>query len=103
MGYCAMATTRRLAAILAADVAGCPRLMRTDEGTHEWLKAHPRQPHPKIKKHNCRTVENTGDGLLTELPSVVEATRCAVEMRRAIHEQNTGVKGLWARGEWAQD
>ena len=58
---------------------------------------------PKIKKHNCRTVENTGDGLLTELPSVVEATRCAVEMRRAIHEQNTGVKGLWARGEWAQD
>ena len=74
-----------------------------DEGTHEWLKAHPRQPHPKIKKHNCRTVENTGDGLLTELPSVVEATRCAIEMRRAIHKQNTGVKGLWARGEWAQD
>jgi adenylate cyclase len=37
---------------------------------------------PKIKKHNCRTVENTGAGLLTELPSVVEATRCAVEMRR---------------------
>jgi len=99
-----MATTRRLAAILAADVAGYSRLIGADdEGTHEWLKAHPRQPHPKIKKHNCRTVENTGDGLLTELPSVVEATRCAVEMRRAIHEQNTGVKGLWARGEWAQD
>ena len=58
---------------------------------------------PKIKKHNCRTVEITGDGLLTELPSVVEATRCAIEMRRAIHKQNTGVKGLWARGEWAQD
>ena len=87
-----MATTRRLAAILAADVAGCPRLMRADEGTHERLKAHLRELlDPKINEHDCRTVEkSTGDGLLAELPGVVEAARCAVEMRRAIHEQNTG-------------
>ena len=97
--------TRRLAAILAADVAGYSRLLGADddEGTHEWLKAHPREPRSEDQKAHCRTVENTGDGLLTELPSVVEATRCAIEMRRAIHKQNTGVKGLWARGEWAQD
>ena len=104
MGYCAMATTRRLAAILAADVAGYSRLMEpTTRARTNGSRRIPVSLDPKIKKHNCRTVENTGDGLLTELPSVVEATRCAVEMRRAIHEQNTGVKGLWARGEWAQD
>jgi adenylate cyclase len=83
-----MATTRRLAAILAADVAGYSRLMGADEGTDERLKAHVRELlDPKIKEHHCRTVENTGDGLLAELPSVVEAARCAVEMRRVIHEK----------------
>ena len=73
------ATTRRLAAILAADVAGYSRLMGVDEdGTHERLKAHLRQlVEPKIEEHQGRVVKNTGDGLLAEFPSVVDAVRCA--------------------------
>jgi class 3 adenylate cyclase len=61
-----MASTRRLAAILAADVAGYSRLMGADEeGTHERLKAHLRQlVEPKISEHKGRIVKNTGDGLL---------------------------------------
>ena len=95
-----MATTRRLAAILAPDVAGYSQLMGADEGTHERLKAHLRELlDPKIKEHHCRPVENTGDGMLTELPSVVEAARCAVEIRRVIYGRNTDVKALWARGD----
>jgi adenylate cyclase len=75
---------RRLAAILAADVAGYSRLMGADEeGTHERLKAHLRElVDPKIKEHRGRTVKNTGDGLLAEFPSVVEAVRCASELQR---------------------
>jgi adenylate cyclase len=78
-----MATTRRLAAILAADVAGYSRLMGADEeGTHERLKAHLRElVDPKIKERHGRTVKNTGDGLLAEFPSVVDAVRCAVEVQ----------------------
>src|SRR6266436_3095908 len=74
---------RRLAAILAADVAGYSRLMGADEeGTHERLKAHFRElVDPKIKEHHGRTVKNTGDGLLAEFPSVVDAVRCAVEVQ----------------------
>jgi class 3 adenylate cyclase len=87
-----MATTRRVAAILAADVAGYSRLMGADEGTDEPLKAH-------LKEHHYRIVENTGDGLLPKLPSVVEAARCAAEMRRVIYEQITDVDALWARGD----
>ena len=81
-----MATTRRLAAILAADVAGYSRLMGADEeGTHQRLKAHLGEfVDPQIKEHPCRTVKNTGDGLLAEFLSVVDAARCAVERRRAI-------------------
>ena len=75
MVTCAMATTRRLAAIPAPDVAGYSRLMGADEGTHKRLKAHLRELlDPKIKEHHC-TVENTGDGLLAQLPTVVEAAR----------------------------
>jgi hypothetical protein len=61
---------RRLAAILAADVAGYSRLMGADEeGTHERLKAHLRElVDPKIKEHRGRTVKNTGDGLLRAEP-----------------------------------
>ena len=75
---------RRLAAILAADVAGDSRLMGADEeGTHERLKAHLRElVDPKIKEHRGRTVKNTGDGLLAEFPSVVEALRCAADRLR---------------------
>ena len=70
---------RRLAAILAADVAGYSRLMSADEeGTHERLKAHFRQLiDPKVREHRGRIVKNTGDGMLAEFPSVVEAVRCA--------------------------
>jgi TolB-like protein/class 3 adenylate cyclase len=81
-----MASTRRLAAILAADVAGYSRLMGADEeGTHERLKAHFGQlVEPKIKEHRGRIVKNTGDGLLAEFASVVDAVRCAVEMQRGM-------------------
>src|SRR5215831_10828394 len=81
-----MATTRRLAAILAADVAGYSWLMGADEeGTHERLKAHLRElVDPKIREHHGRIVKNTGDGLLAEFPSVVDAVRCAVEMQRGM-------------------
>ena len=81
-----MASTRRLAAILAADVAGYSRLMAEDEeGTLERLKAHRRQLiDPKIKEHRGRIVKTTGDGLLAEFPSVVDAVRCAAEVQRGM-------------------
>jgi TolB-like protein/class 3 adenylate cyclase len=84
-------TTRRLTAILAADVAGYSRLMGADEeGTHERLKAHLRElVDPKIAKHRGRIVKNTGDGFLAEFPSVVDAVRCAVEVQRGMIERNT--------------
>src|SRR6266566_8727356 len=81
-----MDSTRRLAAILAADVAGYSRLMGVDEeGTHERLKTHLRDlVDPKIKEHRGRIVKNTGDGMLVEFPSVVDAVRCATEIQRAM-------------------
>ena len=74
-----MTATRRLAAILAADVAGYSRLMgANEEGTHERLTAHFRElVNPKIAEHRGRIVKNTGDGFLAEFPSVVDAVRCA--------------------------
>jgi adenylate cyclase len=88
-----MATTRRLAAILAADVAGYSRLMGADEeGTHERLKAHLAEVvEPKIAAHRGRVVKNTGDGFLAEFASVVDAVRCAVEMQRGMAVRNTGI------------
>jgi class 3 adenylate cyclase len=85
-----MASTRRLAAILAADVAGYSRLMGADEeGTHERLRRHLRDlVDPKIKEHRGRIVKNTGDGMLAEFSSVVDAVRCAVEMQRAMADRN---------------
>src|SRR5215468_2249873 len=84
---------RRLAAILAADVAGYSRLMGADEeGTLERLKAHRRElVDPKIKEHRGRIVKTTGDGLLAESPSVVDAVRCAVEVQRAMVDRNADV------------
>jgi len=81
-----MASTRRLAAILAADVAGYSRLMGVDEeGTLERLKAHRRELiDPKIAEHHGRIVKTTGDGLLAEFASVVDATRCAAEVQRGM-------------------
>src|SRR6266850_6984607 len=84
---------RRLAAILAADVAGYSRLMGADEeGTHERLRAHLRElVDPKIREHHGRIVKNTGDGLLAEFPSVVDAVRCAVETRRGMIDREPDV------------
>src|SRR5215469_9098066 len=74
-----MLAVRRLAAILAADVAGYSRLMGEDEeGTHERLQVHIRElVNPKIKDHRGRIVKNTGDGFLAEFASVIDALRCA--------------------------
>ena len=85
-----MPPVRRLTAILAADVAGYSRLMGTDEeGTHERLKAHlGHLVEPKIKEHRGHTVKNTGDGLLAEFSSVVDAVRCAVEVQRGMADRN---------------
>ena len=84
---------RRLAAILAADVAGFSRLMGADEeGTLQALKRHRRQLFdPKIKEHRGRIVKTTGDGMLVEFPSVVDAVRCAVEVQRAMLDRNTEI------------
>jgi TolB-like protein/class 3 adenylate cyclase len=84
---------RRLAAILAADVAGYTRLMRADEeGTLRRLKAHRRELiDPKITEYRGRIVKTTGDGILVEFVSVVDAVRCAVDIQRGMQERNIGV------------
>jgi adenylate cyclase len=81
---------RRLAAILAADVAGYCRLMGTDEeGTLARLKAIRADViDPKIAEHHGRIVKTTGDGLLVEFASVVDALRCAAEVQAAMAERN---------------
>ena len=88
-----MTAARRLAAILAADVAGYSRLMgRDEEGTHERLKAHLQElVNPKIGEHRGRIVKNTGDGFLVEFASVVDAVRCAVEIQRGMPEREAVV------------
>src|SRR5262244_3147317 len=96
VGSTALATERverRLAAILAADVAGYSRLMGADEeGTHERLKAHFRElVDPKIKEHRGRIVKNTGDGFLAEFASVVDAVRCATEIQRGMIDRDREV------------
>jgi len=85
-----MSQTRRLAAILAADVAGYSRLMGADEeGTHERLKGHLRElVNPNITEHRGRIVKNTGDGFLAEFASVVDAVRCAIEVQGGMAERN---------------
>jgi len=85
-----MSQTRRLAAILAADVAGYSRLMgANEEGTLEQLKALRRElVDPKIAEHHGRIVKTTGDGVLVEFASVVDAVRCAVEVQQAMPERN---------------
>jgi class 3 adenylate cyclase/TolB-like protein len=84
---------RRLAAILAADVAGYSRLMGADEeGTLERLKRVRRELiDPKMKEHRGRIVKTTGDGMLVEFPSVVDAVRCAVEVQRTMIDRNVEV------------
>ena len=81
---------RRLAAILAADVAGYSRQMEADEeGTLAALRAIRRElGDPKIAEHRGRIVKTTGDGMLVEFASVVDAVRCAVELQREMIARN---------------
>src|SRR5215468_4144995 len=90
-------TTRRLTTILAADVAGYSRLMGADEeGTHRRLRAHFAElVEPKIREHNGRTVKNTGDGLLAEFASVVDAVRCAAEVQRGMIDREAAEPEDW--------
>src|SRR6266705_2659407 len=85
---------RRLAAILAADVVGYSRLMgANEEGTLAELKRHRRELFdPKISEHRGRIVKTTGDGMLVEFVSVVDAVRCAVEVQREMATRNAGVQ-----------
>jgi adenylate cyclase len=84
---------RRLAAILAGDVAGYSRLMGLDEeGTLASLKGHRRAVvDPKIAEHRGRIVKTTGDGILVEFASIVDAVRCAVDIQRQMAERNLQV------------
>jgi adenylate cyclase len=84
---------RRLAAILAADVAGYSRLMTADEeGTHFRLLTHRREViEPKVREHRGRVVKYTGDGALAEFSSVIEAVRCALEVQQLMLARNAGV------------
>ena len=84
---------RRLAAIVSADVVGYSLLMgRDDSATLAGLKAHRQELiDPKIAEYGGRIVKTTGDGLLLEFPSVVDAVRCAVDVQRGMAERNAGV------------
>jgi len=84
---------RRLAAILAADIAGYSRLIGADEGgTLERLRALRRELlDPKIAEHRGRLVKTTGDGVPVEFGSVVDALRCAVEVQREMAGRNAAV------------
>jgi class 3 adenylate cyclase len=83
---------RRLAAILAADVVGYSRLMGLDEaGTARILREHRAALDALVAKHGGRIVKTTGDGLLIEFPSVVDAVECAVAMQALMAERNEGV------------
>jgi adenylate cyclase len=84
---------RRLAAVLAADVAGYSRLMgRDEERTHEQLRTFRKTlVDPEIAVHRGRIVKNTGDGMLVEFASAVDAARCAVDIQRAIAKANADV------------
>src|SRR4051812_16401381 len=86
---------RRLAAIMAADVGGYSRLMGADEvGTLNSLKSHRRElVDPAIAEHRGRIVKTTGDGMLVEFASVVDAVSCAVHIQRAMVRRNAAVPG----------
>ena len=81
---------RRLAAILAVDIAGYSRLMgANEEGTLRQLKEHRKELiDPKITEHRGRIVKTSGDGMLVEFVSVVDAVRCAVDVQRGMIERN---------------
>src|ERR1700692_122709 len=83
---------RRLAAIVAADVAGYSRLMGLDEvGTARTLREHRKVTDALVAKHGGRLVKSTGDGVLLEFPSVVDAVECAVAVQKVMTERNEGL------------
>src|ERR1700751_4421033 len=83
---------RRLAAIVAADVAGYSRLMGLDEvGTARTLREHRKVTDALVAKHGGRLVKTTGDGVLLEFPSVVDAVECAVAVQAVMAERSQGI------------
>ena len=83
---------RRLAAILAADVAGYSRLMGEDEAaTVRELKAHQAAVLPLVARYGGRVIDTAGDGILAEFPSVINATECAIEIQTVMASRNEGV------------
>src|SRR4051794_6696947 len=83
---------RRLAAIVAADVAGYSRLMGLDEvGTAHTFREHRKVTDALVAKHGGRLVKSTGDGVLLEFPSVIDAVECAVAVQAVMAERNEGV------------
>src|SRR6476646_9658677 len=83
---------RRLAAIVAADVAGYSRLMGLDEvGTARTLREHRAITDALVAKHGGRLVKSTGDGVLLEFPSVVDAVECAVAVQAVMAQRNEGI------------
>jgi TolB-like protein/class 3 adenylate cyclase len=83
---------RRLAAIVAADVAGYSRLMGLDEvGTARTLREHRKVTDAVVAKHGGRLVKTTGDGMLLEFPSVVDAVECAVAVQAVMAQRNEGI------------
>jgi len=83
---------RRLAAIVAADVAGYSRLMGLDEvGTARTLREHRAVSDPLVAKHGGRIVKTIGDGILLEFPSVVDAVECTVAVQVMMAERNGSV------------
>ena len=88
-----MTATRRLAAILAVDVAGYSRLIGADEeGTLNQLRSiRTDMIDPKISEHRGRMVKTTGDGLLVEFASVIDALRCATEIQNGMAERNAEI------------
>jgi len=95
-----MPAIRRLAAILAADVAGYSRLMGLDEaGTAQALRDHRAAAHPLVAEQGGRIVKTTGDGVLIEFGSVVGAVECALALQQLAAERNTGIAGE-RRMEW---
>jgi adenylate cyclase len=89
----AQRVVRRLAAVLAADVVGYSRLMgENEEGTLRRVQAHRRElVDPKVREHRGRIVKTTGDGMLVEFGSVVDAVRCAVEVQRGMIKTEEGL------------
>ena len=95
-----MSQTRRLAAILAADMVGYSRLMGIDEvGTVQALREHRSAADPLIAQHGGRIVKTTGDGMLIEFSSVVGAVECSLALQKLVAERNAGIASD-RRMEW---